>query len=785
MQLRTVIPATALLFLLQSTGIAQQRYELRPRFAPGQRWAIERLSTFEMSNTVLVDDMPVERFRQSRNDRINMQIEFLEIADGAPRAVRVTFGDECGSTMQQADETQREAFPGAGKTFAARRQPDGSVAITPDTSDDTLRDVMTDMLEVDLGAYPRQPLAVGESWQWTPQSVAGTFDLSEGDEGSVNCTLKGVSQRDGRSVAEIEFAVTLERGSAEEGPDQRIATLLNATLNGRGALDVETGQLLELDLAGDATLGGLIYGRNEAGELEMQADLDGEGRITMKTRSRPVGNATNAIAVTTLSNTPEPSNADWIGTYANERITLELTSASADGITGSLEFDGRENPVRGQATGDVFRGQFQSDQNWFDFELTRSGDTETLSTGGAAHTLQIKRPARNPLGGEARPANPLGGGRPAPNPLSQSPGTTAITPAGAQPARTRTESNIRPSASRTQYSVYQCLDEQGFRDPQGRPLEVFRMLIPQGWRFRGGVTWKINQKGALGLDRADLVNPAVCAFQIAAPDESVVIEAYPEVRFADIRESPAYQMGAFPDGSNYGGVVVAPAVEPDVYITSFVIPQQRGIANVRIVESKPQPAVAQRYEHEAAIINRCLGAAGIGSAVFRAAHVTVDYEWNGRPVRESFLVSLMYLQTPGITMWWPQLNVSLRAPRASFDEYLPVAATCLTSFQPNLRWIAEYLRLQKQAEGVIIDVDRVCREIDREITANRAETNLQIHRDMYPRLAPYCDHLGADGKRYFLSTELDHQMDEHGNIRSDISLPDEAGWTRMPEYTKG
>ena len=155
----------------------------------------------------------------------------------------------------------------------------------------------------------------------------------------------------------------------------------------------------------------------------------------------------------------------------------------------------------------------------------------------------------------------------------------------------------------------------------------------------------------------------------------------------------------------------------------------------------------------------------------------------GTTYHEAFVVVLGYLQTPGITMWSSRLNLSMRAPRDEVEKWKPVIATVLNSIEFNMRWVGEYLKVQKRAEGVIIDVDRFCQQVDADITRNRAETNAQIQRDMYPRLAPFCDHTAPDGKRYFLETDMQHQMNAEGLIRSDITLPEQEGWTRMPEYT--
>ena len=311
------------------------------------------------------------------------------------------------------------------------------------------------------------------------------------------------------------------------------------------------------------------------------------------------------------------------------------------------------------------------------------------------------------------------------------------------------------------------------------------MMIPDGWRFSGGVTWKVNQQDIRTLSRVDLVNPVQLAFTISSPDQQVMLASYPEVHFADLSGSPAQQMGAFPTGSNYAGFTVCPVMNAASYITEFVIPQQRGLRNATVVEVKEQPALVGRFDREAAIVNNALSGAIGGGVTHNAAMVTVDYDEQGASYREVFVVVLGYLQVPGINMWSSRLNVSARVPRDEVRQWEPVVATMFNSVKFNMRWVGQLLKIQKQAEGVIIDVDRFCQRVDREIAANRAETHAQIHRDMYPQLAPFCDHVGADGKRYFLETGKQYQMNDQGLIRSGLTLPDEFGWKQMPEYTGG
>ena len=110
--------------------------------------------------------------------------------------------------------------------------------------------------------------------------------------------------------------------------------------------------------------------------------------------------------------------------------------------------------------------------------------------------------------------------------------------------------------------------------------------------------------------------------------------------------------------------------------------------------------------------------------------------------------------------------------------------TSLSSFRPNLRWLIELKRISDKNWKGVRDVDALIRKIDRDITHNRERTNLQIHRDMYPRLAPFCDHIGPDGRKAFLSTETRHQINAKGEIRSGDHLREQPGWSWMKEYTK-
>ena len=118
----------------------------------------------------------------------------------------------------------------------------------------------------------------------------------------------------------------------------------------------------------------------------------------------------------------------------------------------------------------------------------------------------------------------------------------------------------------------------------------------------------------------------------------------------------------------------------------------------------------------------------------------------------------------------------------------PVAITTLASFRPNTRWLVEYMRLTDKNWRGVRDVDAMVRKIDNEITANRAQTNAEIHRGMYPQLAPFSTYVDKQNRRAYLSNEQVHQVHvESGTVRSadkTVGLPDEAGWETLEPLVK-
>jgi hypothetical protein len=156
---------------------------------------------------------------------------------------------------------------------------------------------------------------------------------------------------------------------------------------------------------------------------------------------------------------------------------------------------------------------------------------------------------------------------------------------------------------------------------------------------------------------------------------------------------------------------------------------------------------------------------------------------NDKTVREAFVCIMEYIETGGVVMWWPKINFSAKAPKDDWAAMEKVFLTMMTSLRINPRWMVEYAIMVDKAAIGIGEVDAYCRKIDEQITANRAKTNIEIHRQMQPQLLPWHDYTGSDGRLYYLDTTKSHSMHESGLIFSgDEYLDHLAGWKRMAPH---
>lgn len=331
------------------------------------------------------------------------------------------------------------------------------------------------------------------------------------------------------------------------------------------------------------------------------------------------------------------------------------------------------------------------------------------------------------------------------------------------------------------FGVHHYIDKGGLRDRQtGDWLEGFCVLVPRGWNFTGGFRWVAAEKPATMITKTDLLNPVKSDYLIASPDGQCYFRQYPVEYWCAI--------DTFPPGHNYNGMIVAPALTPEQYITQFIIPRQRGgqLADVQLVKQEPLGSLAEKYTEESRRFDAMTsGAVPNTSLTFKAGGVTIDYTENGIAYRERFICILQYLQTANMIMWQQRSNFSVRAPREQFDRMTQTFATIATSIQTNPRWSIALIELRQKIEIPLQQAEAYCNRIRNEIAQSHAQTTHELARDSGYLTGDYYPYKGLDGNRYTLPTDKYHFMNQAGEILSqDSHVPPSSDWTSIEPYNQ-
>lgn len=108
-------------------------------------------------------------------------------------------------------------------------------------------------------------------------------------------------------------------------------------------------------------------------------------------------------------------------------------------------------------------------------------------------------------------------------------------------------------------------------------MNAFRLFIPSGWQFQGGVGWLNDNPGM----------PAVVAFQVLNPAGLEAFEVFPNQSFY-WTNNPMSLM-TFPIGSRYYGNEVRPPMNAQQSLRQIVLPRFRSNQQVTILKEEHLP----------------------------------------------------------------------------------------------------------------------------------------------------------------------------------------------------
>jgi hypothetical protein len=274
----------------------------------------------------------------------------------------------------------------------------------------------------------------------------------------------------------------------------------------------------------------------------------------------------------------------------------------------------------------------------------------------------------------------------------------------------------------------------------------------------------------------------------------------PEIKYCDMRMSPAGMMGMFPPGSNYQGMQVYPVVPAPDFLVQIVFPWAHPRAEqVQITAQQVQPELLQGYQYRVARLGLQ------DNFQYDAGVVDFAYVEDGIRYRERAQTIIENMGPLAGGMWSNKDTVLMRAPEEEFDDWTPVFACIRESVKIDPLWLAQeivnqeflrhsFLNAQQAAmarDRRLLEVQQQIQQIDREIVEHRQRTNAEIMNDNYLNLMnleeyrnPYTKQVeyGSNQWHYRWVTEgedvyyTDDEYDDP-NIPSRLNRSD---WVRSP-----
>ncbi len=270
-------------------------------------------------------------------------------------------------------------------------------------------------------------------------------------------------------------------------------------------------------------------------------------------------------------------------------------------------------------------------------------------------------------------------------------------------------------------------------DTEGTGLELFRMLVPAGWQFRGGCRWLLDNPGM----------PAVVACQLWNPQGAEAFEILPNMNLT-WNNNPMTRM-MFPVGSRYFGAEVRLPMGIQDAMRTLVVPRYRSqVQNLQVLGYESLPDFPKLAKSEAAVSG--------GSA--EGGKVRIRYSWQGVQFDEDIYGMVEVFRAPLATMfsageiiiWFVDALFSFRAAAGRLDASADLFSVMICSFKLNPQWyaasksVAQYLaQMQIQRIHHIGQIGQILAQTGREIR----EQNL---RDWYGRQEVY-DQLSTDWSR--------------------------------------
>ena len=247
-------------------------------------------------------------------------------------------------------------------------------------------------------------------------------------------------------------------------------------------------------------------------------------------------------------------------------------------------------------------------------------------------------------------------------------------------------------------------------DRNGTGNEAFRMLVPAGWKFNGGITWVLDNPGMPATAWLRATNPSV-------PEE---LEIFPNQSFF-WTDNPMNQQ-LFPSGSKYFGAEVRVPVGPVQALKSIVLRRFRQSArNLAIEHEEHLPDLAASL----GVSSQTPGMSADGGKL------RVTYLRQGVALEEEFYALVESFKIPIQSMfgsftnnfWTVSYIFSAKSPQGKLDSLGALFRTMGASIRVNPQWMNTYTQvvnflIQNQMQRIrnAGELSRIISQTHREIS---------------------------------------------------------------------
>lgn len=246
-----LVPVILLLLLPHAPARAQSRtYEFRQNYREGQEFNILFSQSVEVKAKLYAHGTAVENFESVDAVQEKGVLKVLRTSEGVPMAEEVTLDPSCGEFHQQTGRPPTQTITSiAGKKVSVQRDPTGGIYVEVNGNrDPKLATQLHDWLDRDVNLYPDHPVRVREKWDLS-RKFAHVVNAARNQELVAFCQLQSVKNMKGREFAELHVSCAMTgtlMGSMQT----------ETQVEGTAWVDLATGRVAKLDLAGDVHVSG-------------------------------------------------------------------------------------------------------------------------------------------------------------------------------------------------------------------------------------------------------------------------------------------------------------------------------------------------------------------------------------------------------------------------------------------------------------------------------------------------------------------------------------------------